>query len=407
MTLGSAPAGDGLRLDAILGRLPQLAAAIAEDAARRERERELPYAAFALVREARIGALRAPASYGGPGASIKQAVEAVAQLAAADSNVAHALRSHFNFVETLRLGPPERLARYVGPILQGVIFGGAHTELGTPRPGEIRTLLTRDGAGYCLNGRKFYSTGALFADRLFITAVDAGGRAASVELERERQGVTILDDWDGMGQRLTASGSIRLDDVAVAAEEIDWRDTVEREDFAGRHAATFRQLYLAACIAGVVRNVAADAVGYVRDKARPITHSHADKSADDMFVQRTVGLIFARSFAIDALIEAAAAESDAAFAAALARAPEADALLTRSAIATAKAQSVIGELAQAAATGVFDAGGASATARSLNFDRHWRNIRTVLAHNPLDYKLKAIGEYALAGRPPPLSGGFF
>jgi alkylation response protein AidB-like acyl-CoA dehydrogenase len=151
-------------LEAIVGRLPELAATIAKNAAKRERERELPYQAFALVRSARLGSLRIPKSLGGPGASIRRLIEVVAQLAAADSNVAHALRSHFNFVETALLARPERLAAYVGPILQGVIYGGAHTELGTARPGEIRTRLTRqEDGGYRLNGRKFYSTGALLA----------------------------------------------------------------------------------------------------------------------------------------------------------------------------------------------------------------------------------------------------
>jgi alkylation response protein AidB-like acyl-CoA dehydrogenase len=121
-------------LEAILGRLPKLTAIIAKDAARRERERELPYEAFALVRSARLGSLRVPASLGGPGASVRRLIEVVAQLAAADSNVAHALRSHFNFVETVLLGSSERRASYIEPILRGAIYGGAHTELGTPRP---------------------------------------------------------------------------------------------------------------------------------------------------------------------------------------------------------------------------------------------------------------------------------
>jgi hypothetical protein len=53
--------------EAILGRLPELTATIAKDAAKRERERELPYQAFALVRSARLGSLRVPKSLGGPG----------------------------------------------------------------------------------------------------------------------------------------------------------------------------------------------------------------------------------------------------------------------------------------------------------------------------------------------------
>jgi len=392
---------------AILGGLPGLTAVIAKDAAQRERDRELPYAAFDLIRKARIGTLRVPEHLGGPGATVRQLMEAIAQLAAADSNVAHALRSHFNFVETILLAPDEKRAPYIEAILRGEIFGGAHTEVGTTRPGEIRTRLTKQGDGYRLDGHKYYATGALYADRLFITAVDENGRAASVEIEPGRAGVDVRDDWDGMGQRLTSSGSIAFSNVRIAPGDIQWRDAPEREDETGRHTATFRQLYLAACEVGIVRNILSDALDFVRTKARTITHSHTDNAVDDVFVQRTVGTIAARSFAVDSLLQTAADRIDLAHGAVLEKDPATDRLLTESAIGTAKAQSVIGELALAAATSIFDTGGGSATSRTLNFDRHWRNIRTILGHNPVDYKLRAVGAHALKGEPPPLSGGFF
>jgi len=106
--------------------------------------------------------------------------------------------------------------------VQGVIYGGARTELDTPRRGEIRARLTRREDGCCrLGGREFYSTGALFADRIFVTARDESGRAASVEVERGRTRVEALDDWDGMGQRLTASGTIVIDNAPIRSDEIE------------------------------------------------------------------------------------------------------------------------------------------------------------------------------------------
>ena len=46
---------------------------------------------------------------------------------------------------------------------------------------------------------------------------------------------------------------------------------------------------------------------------------------------------------------------------------------------------------------LFDTGGASATSRKLNLDRHWRNARTVASHNPLAYKAHAAGNYVVNG----------
>ena len=42
-------------------------------------------------------------------------------------------------------------------------------------------------------------------------------------------------------------------------------------------------------------------------------------------------------------------------------------------------------------------GGASATARVHNFDRHWRNLRTIFSHNPLLHKARVIGDYEING----------
>lgn len=402
-SLSQDSADDGTAIEA----LPEIAAIIARDAARRERDRELPHEAFGLIRSARLGALRVPTALGGPGASIRTLLDAITRLAAADSNVAHALRSHFNFVELILLGPQSRRDRYLDAILKGDIIGGAHTELDTTRPGEIRTRLSPHGDGFRLDGQKYYATGAVFADRLFVTAVDGNERAASVALDPRQAGITILDDWDGMGQRLTSSGGIRFDNVKIAHDDVEWQDATEQTDGAGRHAATFRQLYLAACQAGIVRNILSDASEFVRTKARTITHSHTDNAVDDFFVQRTIGAIAAKSFAVDALIEAAAHGIDLAHAALIGGDRSADRLLTESAVATAKAQTVIAELALSAASGIFDTGGGSATSRALNFDRHWRNIRTLVNHNPLDYKLQVIGANVLNNTAPPLTGGFF
>ena len=57
----------------------------------------------------------------------------------------------------------------------GKLFGGAHTEQGGPKPGEINTRLSRDGDRYRLNGRKWYATGTAFADYASFSAKTEDG----------------------------------------------------------------------------------------------------------------------------------------------------------------------------------------------------------------------------------------
>jgi alkylation response protein AidB-like acyl-CoA dehydrogenase len=52
---------------------------------------------------------------------------------------------------------------------------------------------------------------------------------------------------------------------------------------------------------------------------------------------------------------------------------------------------------------LFDACGARATAASLGLDRFWRNARTHTLHDPLDYRLRDVGRFALTGELPQAS----
>ncbi len=383
----------------LLARLPGLAAEIAKDAARRDRERELPFDAFRLFRESGLSALRVPVKLGGPGGGISDYVELIVTLAAADSNVAHALRSHFNFCESLILAPSSARARaHLSKVLDGKLFGGAAAELGTARPGDIEnTKLVREGEHFRLNGKKYYATGTAYADYASFGALDESGKLVSALVPADRSGVNILDDWDGMGQRLTASGGVDLINVEVLPHEVGERGQSAMTGLIGRHTSALRQLHLLACVNGIVRNILSDAIEYVRQHARTTRHADAAKAVDDAFVQQVTGGLAATVFAVDAIVAEAARVMGQAADALAAEAPDAEALVLKSALATARAQLVAGRLGLRAAEEMFEIGGGSTTSRKYNFDRHWRNIRTLLNHNPLNHKARVIGDYFLNG----------
>lgn len=379
---------DGLGV--LLARVPALVKEIAKEASRRDLERELPFAAFALIREAGLGALRIPQALGGPGGSVSDYIEVITALASADPNVAHALRSHFNFSEAVIHSPDSAEKRdYVSKILDGKLFAGAHTEVGAPL-GTILTRLTRDGDDYRLNGKKWYATGSAYSDFLSFSATDDQGQMISVLLPADRAGINVLDDWDGMGQRLTASGGVLLDNVQVFADELKSRGN---NADVGRHCSTLRQLHLAACAAGVVRNIREDALSYVRKQARAAMHSPAAIASDDQFVQQVVGEIAANAYAVDALIAHTARILDRSSQALLTHDPALDQQLVDASVSNAQLQVVVAKLALRSAEVMFEVGGGSATSRTYNFDRHWRNIRTVLNHNPLLHKTRVVGDF--------------
>jgi alkylation response protein AidB-like acyl-CoA dehydrogenase len=369
--------------------LPELAAGAAE----RELARELPKAQIRALAAAGLLTFRIPAGHGGAGASVAEVFAFLIDLAAADSNIAQAVRSSFGRVEHLLTAAEQEQESWFPRFVAGDVFGNAGWEVGGPN-GAVRTRIGRDGT---VNGSKYYSTGALYSDWISLVAVDDDGEKVFFTVPREREGLELLDDFDGIGQRLTASGTTRLTGVKVRPEEF-----VKRPGDAGRSPVSpFLQLYLAAVEAGIARNALADAVAFARERARPIEHSSAARSVDDPYVQHTVGEISARAYAAEAAVLRAAAAIDRAWAGDLT--PD---LLTEAAVEVAQAQFFAAESALKAGELLFDVGGGSAVARRHNLDRHWRNARTVANHNPRAWKAAVIGAYRLDGRQPPLNGLF-
>ena len=382
------------RADALL---PQIAAG----AAQRERDRQLPYDAVAQIARAGLFTTRIPTRYGGAGGSVKDVIALLIRIASADSNVAQALRPGFGFIEGLLASRAEgaegERERWFERYLQGAVVGNAGWEVGGAN-GSISARIVRDGENYRATGSKYYSTGSLYADWVSAVALDEDGQPVSFILPRDRKGLELLDDFDAMGQRLTASGTTHLHDVLVRPEEIRTRTV---EEGTRTIVTPFLQVFLASVQAGIARNALNDAVTFANQHARPIKHSTAGRSVDDPYVELSVGDISARAFTAEAVVLRAAESIDRAWAADLDAAA-----VDQAAVDVAQAQYIAAESALKAAELIFDVGGASTTGRAHNLDRHWRNARTVANHNPRHWKAAAVGAWQLKGTPPPKSGLF-
>jgi len=391
--------------------LRQLIADIATLPADSGRATRGPHDAIDLIRAARFGAFRVPRAEGGGGASLREFYSALIDLAAVNPDVPHILRAHFWFVEE-RLRSPDPLLRqrWLNRVLKGEIFGNAMSEIGNAAAvgsWAFQTTLTPDGAGYRLNGQKYYCTGTLFSDWTNVFAVLPSGALASACIPVNRAGVVLADDWDGIGQPYTGSGSISFNSVWVEADEV-LHSAVDTAEVA---ADTKRgdpyligqicQLILTSIIAGILRRVAEDAARLLRERGRTYSHAAAESPARDPLLQQVVGEIASAAFAAEAIVLAAADAQDRA-----AANPQDYALAHEGSVRAAQAKVVVDEMAQRAASQLFDAGGSSAVKRSAGLDRHWRNIRTLASHNPTLYKARSVGDWLVNGTDLPNSGFF-
>lgn len=385
--------------------LQELVETIAAGTAAREAGNASTRDAIDLARQARLGAVRLPPSLGGSGLTLRDLFEIVIDLAEADPNIPHILRNHYAFVErALRVPDNPRYRRWLGYVREGRIIGLGASELGTQNigVGNGETRAEPAGDGYVLNGRKYYSTGNFYSDFILVNASTPDGRPVAALVPTHAAGVDVDDDWDGIGQRLTASGTTILTNVAVSRNDVLF---IEDEDVRVPHQSTLPQLYLTAIIAGILRSVVKDASAVLNRRDRNYYHAVTSRPADDPLLQLTVGRLASAAFVAEAAVLRAAEALDRAAQSAIGGKPDQE-LFLEAALRTAKSKVVIDEIALNAANQLFEVGGASAAKQSQRLDRHWRNIRTISSHNPISYKARAIGDHIVNGTPLP-SASFF
>lgn len=390
-------AGPSPRYETLAERFRPIFQELAEGAAAREQSHRLPFEQIARLKASGFTKVRLPKEFDGLGVTLPELFNLLIELSAADSNLTQILRVHFAFVEDLlNSRSQERRAAWLPRIAAGEIVGIAWTETGSAVDQVFSTLLTRTENGLRLNGQKYYTTGSLFADWIDVGASDEDGTNISVIVRRDAPGVEIVDDWDGFGQKLTASGSTFFRDVPVEAED------VLREEERFRYATGFYQLYHLATLSGIARSLVREAGQLVADRRRTFSHAPAPLPKLDPQVLQVVGKLRAQAYAAGAVTLKAAEALQRAFGTRFANDPvEEDAANAIAEIESAEAQSIVTDLVLDASTRLFDALSASHTRITIGLDRHWRNARTLASHNPRIYKDRIIGDFEVNGTLPP------
>jgi alkylation response protein AidB-like acyl-CoA dehydrogenase len=184
-------------------------------------------------------------------------------------------------------------------------------------------------------------------------------------------------------------------DVPVEAHAIRTRE--ERAPY----LTAIYQTVLLATLAGIARAIVNDTATQLRARSRVYSHGNSDLAKDDPQLKQVVGELGAAAYAAEALV--LATSGGFARAQAAAAGPDREAAIAAGQaleIEVNQAQVAIGEIVLRAASKLFDALGASAVRHETALDRHWRNARTLLSHNPLVYRARIIGDFLVNGKLP-------
>jgi alkylation response protein AidB-like acyl-CoA dehydrogenase len=384
-----------------LGRWKAAAQAAAEklsaDALDRDRANQDPFREVDLLRSHGLVNLLIPRELGGEGAHWETALHVVRILATADGSIAQLMAYHYiNQSAIAFYGAPDRQAQWFRRSAERQWLWGDSVN-----PVDPSLELTTDGDGFRLNGLKRFSTGSSVGDVIIINAAITNGpdtgKILAFVLERGREGLELLGDWDFLGQRLSASGSVKYNNVRV--DPADILGEVGDEPFStlvtpGIQLA-FGNFYL-----GVAQGALAQGRALLLGRKNAWVLSSAASYATDPIFQRTVGEFASRIAAVEALSDVLNRRYDDIIAkgADVTAADRAE-----FAIRVAELKVVSTEVGIDVANRIFEVTGASSTSNHIGLDLFWRNIRTHSLHDPVDYKKIEVGANYLLGEVQPIT----
>ncbi|MBH0238921.1 acyl-CoA dehydrogenase family protein [Methylobrevis albus] len=378
-----------------LRKAEDIAAAVAIRANEGDAAGRDPVDEIALLREAGFLAAAEPHEIGGGGLAWSETLPLVRIVARGSGSIGQLLGYHYVMSQSPgfygqapfgRGGNGERLRRR--SVAEGWHWAGAANPLD---PGLV---LTPDGDGWRASGRKTFATGARFADWLTLSS-KLGDAPVVFALPRRRAGIGFLDDWDHLGQRQTASGTILFDDVRVEPDELVAElPPLEQQPVWLNMRVPMLQLAFVNFYIGVAEGALASARDYIRSTTRAWPTSGVSEARQDPYILEHYGLLHANLAAAAALADRAAVAVDAALARGQGLTLD-ERNLAAAEVFAAKVNTTHTVLEVTAK--VFDLMGARATARRFGFDRYWRDVRTHSLHDPVAYKAREVGNHALNG----------
>lgn len=350
-----------------------------------------------LIRHSGLLRLTASKKCGGYEESWETILRITREIAKVDSSVAHLFGYHFLCLASVELfGTSEQVKQFTKETAENNYFWG-----NAFNPLDIHVTATKKEKGWSINGTKSFCSGAVDSDRLLISAQkDDGSGVLMAVIPTNRTGITLGEDWDSFGQRQTDSGSVTFQSVVVHDEEVlHAYETMEGNLFATvrTHIA---QSILIHVLLGTAEGAFEAAKDYTKNKTRPWVTATVDEVKNDPYNIYHYGELFIKLKAADALVCISNEQ--------LEKTWKMKHHITEEqrgecsiAVATAKVQVV--QTALDVTSRVFQMMGARSTSSQYNFDRYWRNVRTHSLHDPIDYKIRDIGQYTLNAKYPEIS----
>lgn len=354
----------------------------------RDQQRLLPFAEIDLFSQKGLDGMRIPKQYGGAFVANKTLAHVFRIINKADSSVGQIPQNQIALLNMIEIMGTEEQKQFIyNEILKGKRLANGGPERNTKDTKTLATTLTFENGRYFVDGEKFYSTGSSFAHWLAIKAIHPEGHVVLTIVDRNAEGVEVIDNWNGFGQRTTSSGTVKLQHVEVDPLLIfDERLLGNQPSYRGAYS----QLMQVAIDVGIAEAAFADTLTAVQ-KARPIVDAQVEKASLEHYTLQEVGKSSVLLDAAILLLDEAAEYLD-----------ELDQLesvtdeqAAKASILVAEAKVYANDTALHISEKLLELGGSRSSLSQHNLDQHWRNARVHTLHDPIRWKLHALGDYYL------------
>lgn len=198
----------------------ELATEFAVRASRHDRDATFPFENFVRLKQAGLLGATAPRGLGGQDAGLFGCTRLVSTIAEGCPSTALVLAMQLIHVRILTTQPawPDAVRARIahGAVVDGELVNTLRVEpaLGTPARGGLPdTIARRTESGWALTGHKIYATGcpALRWMLVWARTDEPTPRVGNFLLDARAPGVRIVETWDHLGLRASASHDVLLD----------------------------------------------------------------------------------------------------------------------------------------------------------------------------------------------------
>lgn len=370
----------------------QLAQQFAETAAERDKAGGNPKFERDLIRQSGLLGLSIPQQYGGQGADWKTIFQTIQIIAQVDSSLAHVYGFHHLLIATVQLfSQAEQYQSWFEQTVKQNLFWG-----NTLNPLDRRTTAQQISENeFIFQGDKSFCSGSMDSDILLCSAYNDEAKLLIGVIPTTREGVSLLGDWNNMGQRQTDSGNSHFEQVKIHKDELLLNPGPLSTPYSSLRPL-IAQLIFVHLFLGVAEGAFELAKETVQSQ-KAWSKSLVENAVNDPFTQKHFAEFYVQLESVRLLTNKAIETLQHAW-------NQVENLTAEQrgevsiAIATAKIAATNTSLY--ITQNIFQVMGARATTAKLNIDRFWRNVRTQTLHDPIDYKYQEVGEWVLTDKVP-------